>query len=150
MTKFPLLKRLAVTLECSPKSRGDWQDGGPLELTDAKAALLRGMFPHPSAAEQIRRINDLTDEQAQARCSTTGRGMAGRISLLPMVHGPTAGAGGSWIWKDQGSAPSLYVDGSRKYPLVNLIGATADDARDIMTRAKAGFLPFARRRASGL
>jgi phage terminase large subunit-like protein len=90
-------------------------------------------------AEQIRRINDLTDEQAQALLydwSWHGRpnrfSPAGNWTYWLILAGRGFG-------KTRTGAEKVR-EWVKKYPLVNLIGATADDARDIMIEGESGIL----------
>lgn len=97
------------------------------------------MFRTLPAAEQIKRINELTDAQAEALVydwSWHGR---------PDQQIPK----GSWItwlilagrgWGKTRTGAETVRQWVKKYPYVNLIGATADDARDIMIDGESGIL----------
>lgn len=97
------------------------------------------MFRTLPQAEQIRRVNNLTDEQAQALlCDWSWHGR-------PNQFAPD-GAWTYWLvlagrgFGKTRVGAELVRKWVQKYPLVNLIGATADDARDIMIEGESGLL----------
>src|SRR4051812_46934952 len=101
----------------------------------SSADLFRTLPP----AERIKRINALTDEQAQALVfdwSWHGR---------PDQQAP-AGAWITWLilagrgWGKTRTGAETVRQWVKEYPYVNLIGATSDDARDIMIEGESGIL----------
>jgi phage terminase large subunit-like protein len=97
------------------------------------------LFQTLPVAEQIRRINDLTDEQAQALlCDWSWHGRPNQFA--------PAGTWTYWLvlagrgFGKTRTGAELVRQWIKRYPLVNLIGATADDARDIMIEGESGIL----------
>jgi len=97
------------------------------------------LFRTLPASEQIRRINELTDEEAEALLYDWGW-HARPSQIAPpdpwIVWLILAGRG---FGKTRTGAEQVRI-WVKKYPFVNLIGATSDDARDIMIEGESGIL----------
>jgi len=97
------------------------------------------LFRTLPASEQIRRINDLTDEEAEALLYDWDW-HARPSQIAPpdpwIVWLILAGRG---FGKTRTGAEQVRI-WVKKYPFVNLIGATSDDARDIMIEGESGIL----------
>lgn len=97
------------------------------------------MFRTLPASEQIRRINALTDEEAEALLYDWDWNARPNQIAPPdpwIVWLILAGRG---FGKTRTGAEQTRI-WVKEYPFVNLIGATSDDARDIMIEGESGIL----------
>ena len=99
------------------------------------AELFRSL-PHQ---EQIKRINLLTNEEAQALLYDWDFNARPKQKLPPGAWQYWLILAGRGFGKTRTGSETVR-SWIKKYPIVNLIGATSDDARDIMIEGESGIL----------